>query len=102
MKSVPRARPAPLPRREVFPTPTPLTSEERALLALVAKSPELARELLTPTEPKPIEPIIIEPINIEPPVMADNAKERNAHEKDDVESDARGDAGRGRAVGTGR
>jgi hypothetical protein len=62
-KRVRLARPAPLPRREVFPTPTPLTSEERALLALVAQSPELARELLTPTEPKPIEPIKIEPIS---------------------------------------
>jgi hypothetical protein len=62
-KCVQRARPAPLPRLEVFPTPSPLTSEERALLVLVAQSPELARELLTPTEPKPIEPIIIEPIS---------------------------------------
>jgi len=62
-KRVQRARRAALPRLEVFPTPSPLTSEERALLVLVAQSPELARELLTPTEPKPIEPINVEPIS---------------------------------------
>jgi hypothetical protein len=62
-KRAQHAKPAPLPRLEVFPTPTPLTSEERALLVLVAQSPELARELLIPTEPKPIEPIKIEPIS---------------------------------------
>jgi hypothetical protein len=62
-KRVLRPRPARLPRREVFPTPTPLTPEERALLVLVAESPEKARELLTPSEPKPIEPIVIEPLS---------------------------------------
>ncbi|MCE5306786.1 MAG: hypothetical protein LLG20_04015 [Acidobacteriales bacterium] len=63
VKRVSRPRPAPLPKREVFPTPTPLSPEERALLQLVAQSPEKAREVLTPVEPKPIEPIVIEPLN---------------------------------------
>jgi len=57
------SRPAPLPKREVFPTPSPLSAEERALLLLIAQSPEKARELLTPVEPEPIKPIEIEPIN---------------------------------------
>lgn len=62
-KRVLRPRPAPLPRREVFPTPAPLSAEERALIMLVAQSPEKARELLTPVEPKPIEPIRIEQLS---------------------------------------
>lgn len=62
-KRASRPRPVPLPKREVFPTPTPLSPGERALLVLVAQSPEKALELLTPVEPKPIEPIKIEPIS---------------------------------------
>ena len=63
VRRVLRTGPARLPKREVFPTPTPLSPEERALVMLVAQSPEKARELLTPVEPKPIEPIKIEPIS---------------------------------------
>jgi hypothetical protein len=63
VKRAARPRPVPLPKREVFPTPSPLSPQERALLQLVAQSPEKARELLAPVEPKPIEPIVIEPLN---------------------------------------
>ena len=63
VKKVLRPVPAPLPRREVFPTPSPLSAEERALVVLVAQSAEKAVELLTPVEPKPIEPIRIEQLS---------------------------------------
>jgi len=62
-KKASRPRPVRLPKLEVFPTPVPLSAEERALLMLVAQSPEKARELLTPAEPEPIKPIEIEPIS---------------------------------------
>jgi hypothetical protein len=62
-KPVLRPRPVPLPKLEVFPTPSPLSAEERALAMLVAQFPEKAVELLTPVEPKPIEPIKIEPLS---------------------------------------
>jgi hypothetical protein len=63
VKRTSRPKPAPLPKREVFPTPTPLSPEERALLALVAQSPAKALDLSATSEPKPIEPIKIEPIS---------------------------------------
>lgn len=62
-KRTSRPRPVRLPKLEVFPTPVPLSAEERALLMLVAQSPEKASELLTPAEPEPIKPIEIEPIS---------------------------------------
>ncbi len=62
-KRASRPRPVRLPKLEVFPTPVPLSAEERALLMLAAQSSEKVRELLTPAEPKPIEPIEIEPIS---------------------------------------
>ncbi len=54
------------PKQPVFPAPTPLTNEERALLALAAHAPKEAREALTQTRPRDPEPIRIEEIKIQP------------------------------------
>jgi len=51
-----------VPRRREFPTPRPLTPEERALAALVTQSPDVARAL----ERRSDGPIVIEEIQIEP------------------------------------
>jgi hypothetical protein len=62
-----RVKPAAPPRREVFPTPSPLTEEERALLQLVTRSPEVLDEALAlrarQTEPLAIEPLYIPPLS---------------------------------------
>lgn len=55
-----------LPKRQVFPTPVPLTNEERALLVFAQRYPEQARALFTPPPEPKIEPIRIEEIRIEP------------------------------------
>lgn len=55
-----------LPKREQFPTPTPLTAEERALLAFVEQSPRQAEKVLADTRRRSEEPIRIEEIHIEP------------------------------------
>jgi hypothetical protein len=55
-----------LPKREQFPTPTPLTTEERALLAFIAHSPKQAREMLADAKSRSQEPIQIKEIHIEP------------------------------------
>ena len=54
-----------LPRREQFPTPTPLTDEERALLAVVAGAPS-AQEALVDREKDTFEPLQIAEIQIQP------------------------------------
>ncbi len=58
--------PLPLPKHEQFPTPTPLTDEERALLAFVACSPKQAEEVLADAKSRITEPIQIKEIQIEP------------------------------------
>jgi hypothetical protein len=55
-----------LPKREQFPTPTPLTAEERALLAFVAHSPQQAEKVLADARRRNAEPIQIQEIHIEP------------------------------------
>lgn len=55
-----------LPRRRQFPTPAPISSEERALLALAARAPDLARRAFAHSKPLSIEPIRLEEIKIEP------------------------------------
>ena len=55
--------------RRQFPTPTPLTAEERALLAFVAQSPAEARDFVERTD----EPIRVETIRI-PPLEYGNSK----------------------------
>jgi hypothetical protein len=61
-----RPKPVQSPKREQFPTPRPLTAEERALLAFVARSPKQAEELLADAKSRTTEPIQIEEIRIEP------------------------------------
>jgi hypothetical protein len=61
-----RLKPVRLPKPEQFPTPTPLTAQERALLAFVARSPKQAEELLTDAKSGTTEPIQIKEIQIEP------------------------------------
>jgi hypothetical protein len=55
-----------LPKRQEFPSPAPLTNEERALLAFVARAPAEAREVLMSAQQQSIEPIRIEQIHIQP------------------------------------
>ena len=57
---------ASLPKQEVFPTPTPLTPQERALAALVNHNPGDIRESVAETEQQPIEPLRIAAIHIPP------------------------------------
>src|ERR1017187_3098118 len=53
--------------------PVPLSSEERALLALVARAPDQAREALLDLQRRSTEPIQVEEIRIEP-LRSDDAK----------------------------
>jgi hypothetical protein len=59
------AKRAPLPKLQQFPSPAPITKEERALLAFVARSPDKAREILIDDRPWAAEPIRIKEINIQ-------------------------------------
>ena len=61
-----RRRHSRYPTQQQFPAPAPITNEERALLALVARAPREAREALGETRPRNPEPIRIEEINIAP------------------------------------
>ncbi len=54
------------PEQMVFPTPTPLTTEERALVAFVEQHPKEALVAFTDAPKRDIEPISIEPIQIPP------------------------------------
>jgi hypothetical protein len=65
-------RPGPLPKQEQFPAPTPLTAEERALLALVEHHPAEAQHVFAELQ-KSGEPIEIQPIQI-PPLQSDGAQ----------------------------
>jgi hypothetical protein len=60
------AKRAPLPKLQQFPSPAPITKEERLLLTLIARSPEKAREILTEGQRPDSEPIRIEEIEIQP------------------------------------
>ena len=53
------------PRRESFPSPVPLTPEERALVAFLQQSPEAVRQLARPAGPITIEAIDIRPLHID-------------------------------------
>jgi hypothetical protein len=54
------------PRLPQFPAPAPVTNEERALLAFVARAPKEAQEALLDTPQPGVEPIRIEEIKIQP------------------------------------
>jgi hypothetical protein len=66
----------PLPRQDVFPTPTPLSPEEQALAAAVNRSPErIAKQIAqsaAPSPEQPIEPLHIAAIHIPPLNPPDN------------------------------
>jgi hypothetical protein len=64
-----------LPKRAQFPTPAPLTREERALLEFVQRSPKEAAELLGENRDSEIRPIQIEAISI-PPVKVESLEEK--------------------------
>ncbi|MFT4114007.1 hypothetical protein [Silvibacterium sp.] len=53
-----------LPKREVFPTPTPLSPEEQTLMAMVRRDPRQAQQAMSMPEQKPIEPLEIKPVMI--------------------------------------
>jgi hypothetical protein len=55
-----------LPKREQFPTPAPLTAEERALLAFAVRSPKQAEKLFADAHTHTTEPLQIKEIQIEP------------------------------------
>src|ERR1035441_2194506 len=69
-----RATPAGFRKRPGQPRrPVPLSSEERALLALVARAPDQAREALLDLQRRSTAPIQVEEIRIEP-LRSDDAK----------------------------
>ena len=76
-------RPRPLPKRNQFPTPTPLTPEERALIA-VAQLPPAGLESVSQYPANP-EEIRIEPIEIPPLQIDGNDKESLYAQDDEVE-----------------
>lgn len=59
-----RLTPAP-PKRERFPSPAPLSREERALVAFAQQAPEEALKLARPDKPLEIEAIDIRPLQID-------------------------------------
>jgi hypothetical protein len=59
-------KPAPLPKLDVFPSPQPLSPEERALLHYVARAPEPERKALIATQNQPVAPLAIAEIQIPP------------------------------------
>lgn len=62
---VARRKPAKrLPRRDRFPSPAPLTEEERSLMAFAQLAPEVARQLAEPDKPLEVQAITIRPIEI--------------------------------------
>jgi len=61
-----RATPRTLAKRHEFPTPAPVSREERALLAFAEFAPDALREAFTAKDAPPVEPIRIEEIKVEP------------------------------------
>ncbi|MEN6536924.1 MAG: hypothetical protein ABFD89_24940 [Bryobacteraceae bacterium] len=55
-----------LPKEECFPSPAPLTAEERALVAWVSRAPTEAAQAFGDMQKRSIEPIKIEPIQMPP------------------------------------
>lgn len=64
-----------VPKRMQFPTPAPLTREERTLLEFVQRSPKEAAELLGETRDTQTKPIQIEAISI-PPIKIESLEEK--------------------------
>src|SRR5271157_27383 len=68
-----RARPEALPKEECFPSPAPMTREERVLVAWAMQAPADAREAFRSLEERTDQPVVIEPIRIQP-LPGDGAK----------------------------
>ena len=66
MSRRPGAMRSALPKRQQFPTPAPMTGEERALLAFVRNAPEEARKILIDGQQSSTELIQAEEISIAP------------------------------------
>ncbi len=64
--SVRVARRSVLPKQERFPLPTPLTNEERALIAWATRAPDEARKAFEDLRKRAEEPLEIKPIEIRP------------------------------------
>jgi hypothetical protein len=65
----------PLPKQEVFPTPTPLTPQEQALAALVNNNPGNVAQAVAESQKQPVEPLSIAAIQIpliNPPAKGEN------------------------------
>jgi hypothetical protein len=65
--------PRSLPKEEFFPARTPITDEERALVAWVGRAPAEAAQAFADLERRSAEPIAIQPIQI-PPLQSDGAQ----------------------------
>jgi hypothetical protein len=76
-----RASPERLPKLEMFPTPHPLSSEERALVEFVNKHPQEVQQLAD-AEGQSLEPIQIAAIHIEPLTMDGPQPEGEKNAKD--------------------
>jgi hypothetical protein len=64
-----------LPKREVFPTPTPLTPQEQALAALVNRNPgDISQSIAKTEQQQPIEPLRIAAIHIPPLNLPENGE----------------------------
>ena len=75
-----RILPRSLPKQPIFPTPAPMTAEERALVAFVQQHPAEAKEQFAALEKEAREPVRIEALEI-PPI-----KIKELQESDDVKS----------------
>ena len=62
-----------LPKEEYFPSPTPMTDEERALVAWVRRAPTEAAQVFADLEERTAGPIEIQPIQV-PPLQSDGAQ----------------------------
>jgi hypothetical protein len=61
-----RARPAAVPKKESFPTPAPMTAEERALIAWAGREPAAVIQAFEDLRKPGNEPLSIQPIQIQP------------------------------------
>ena len=76
VRRVVRARRArALPKLEQFPAPSPMTAEERALVAFVVRDPEEALQTFSELQTQTYEPIKIQPIRIAPLEEMKSSKE---------------------------